>query len=68
MVVLSMPEDLTTNVGTDLRQLSAMGHRRDLGQADRIWGTIDSQEDTKRLSANDFAGHLSPHRERLARR
>ncbi|MBF6050051.1 hypothetical protein GO001_33575 [Streptomyces sp. NRRL B-1677] len=68
MVVLGMPENLTTDLGTDLRQFGAVRHCRDLGQADSIWGTVDSQEDTKGLSADDFANHLRSYRERLARR
>ncbi len=66
--MLGMPENLATDLGTDLRQFSTVRHCRDLGQADSIWSTVDSQEDTKDLPTDDFAGHLHSHRERLARR
>ncbi|KAF0794822.1 hypothetical protein P405_17075 [Streptomyces sp. FR-008] len=67
MVVVGMPKDLAADMGAELGQLSAVRHRRDLGQTDRVWDTGDTQEDAEGLTTDDFAGHLGPHRKSLTR-
>ncbi|GFH67440.1 hypothetical protein Srut_39540 [Streptomyces rutgersensis] len=67
MVVFGMPKDLAADVGSELGKLSTMRHRRDLGQADRVLDTDDTQEDAEGLATDDFAGHLGPYRKRLTR-
>lgn len=61
-----MVGNATFHLGAKLRKFEIQRHAGYLGQSYSIRDTVDPQEDTERLSANDCSSDVLIHRERLA--